>query len=91
MHVIVKYVIPKFYDFVDDAIYDVISLHEFITYLLLRTESYVAEVMHGKDSSSSGDSTSRIAKFRSAEVLNPYLLACGAGDDSAEMPIKLGE
>jgi hypothetical protein len=57
-------------------------------------ESYVSEVMHGKADGSEGSthSSSRsntgIAKFRSAEVSAPYVLACGT--EASEMPIKLG-
>eukprot|EP00603_Paraphysomonas_imperforata_P014898 CAMPEP_0114457274 /NCGR_PEP_ID=MMETSP0104-20121206/4077_1 /TAXON_ID=37642 ORGANISM="Paraphysomonas imperforata, Strain PA2" /NCGR_SAMPLE_ID=MMETSP0104 /ASSEMBLY_ACC=CAM_ASM_000202 /LENGTH=154 /DNA_ID=CAMNT_0001629813 /DNA_START=63 /DNA_END=524 /DNA_ORIENTATION=+ len=62
--------------------------------LTLRTmrESYVSEVMRGSSSDgTNGDDSSRgsprIAKFRSAEVSAPYVLACGTGE--VEMPIKL--
>ena len=61
-------------------------------------ESYVSEVMHGSSSEGSDSgggedgsgsrASPRIAKFRSAEVSAPYVLACGSAE--TEMPIKLG-
>lgn len=45
--------------------------------------------MHGKGGADdAGRAPPRIAKFRSAEVSAPYVLACGSA--AAEMPIKLG-
>lgn len=63
--------------------------------LTLRTmrESYVSEVMRGADNGGSGNGSGggpRIAKFRSAEVSAPYVLALGRGGGGTEMPLKLG-
>ena len=67
--------------------------------VVLCAESYVSEVMRGADNHSHSNSSHsggaggggpRIAKFRSAEVSAPYVLALGRGGGGTEMPLKLG-
>ena len=53
---------------------------KFPTVLILWLESYVAEVMKA-----SGASAPKIAKFRSAEVSAPYILACNHVDANPKL------